>query len=99
MCLHVPTKREKMVLIKQGRLIEVKPDVVTAEDKRNFYGQVLYYAIQKGYQRGWASWIFKNKFNHFPQNKKVSPIHPSKKVLKYIQHYNIKQARGREKYE
>tara|TARA_Y100000361_G_scaffold153606_1_gene175860 strand:- start:356 stop:1843 length:1488 start_codon:yes stop_codon:yes gene_type:complete len=97
MCLHVPTKKEKAVLIKQGRLIEVtKKEKVEPEHKKHFYGQVLYYARQKGYNDGWASWIFKDKYKHFPANKQVSPISPSKDVLNYIKHYNIKKAKAME---
>ena len=98
MCLHVPTKKEQIVLIKQGRLIEIKQDVkteVTATAKKNFYRQVLYYAKQKGYAIGWASWIFKEKYNHFPHSKNVTPLFPDKNVLNYIKHYNIKRAKAR----
>ena len=97
MCLHVPTKKEKAVLIKQGRLIEVvKKEKVEPEHKKHFYGQVLYYARQKGYNDGWASWIFKDKYKHFPANKQVTPISPGKDVLNYIKHYNIKKAKAME---
>jgi superfamily II DNA or RNA helicase len=98
MCLHVPTKKEQIVLIKQGRLVEIKKDkekIIKASDKNKFYGQVLYYAKQKGYDVGWASWIFKEKFKHFPHTKNIAPLFPDKNVLNYIKHYNIKKAKAR----
>jgi len=97
MCLHVPTKKEKIVLLKQGRLVELKKKVkqtVTPQDKNVFFAQVLYYAKQKGYIKGWASWIFKDKFKHFPYKKDILPAAPSDEVLKYIKHYNIKRAKA-----
>ena len=87
------------MLIKEGRLVEVpKPKIVKPEiDKKDFYGQVLFYSRQRGYNDGWASYVFKEKFGHYPYTKKIPPKATSDDVLSYIKHYNIKQAKRREK--
>jgi len=95
-CNHVPTKKEKIILIKQGRLVEMprnkKPDVA---DKKRFYAELLYYSRGKGYKEGWVSWVFKEKFKHFPHNKKISPIAIGKETLQFITYYNIKNAKSK----
>jgi len=56
----------------------------------------LYYSRQKGYNDGWASHVFKEKYGHFPHSKKINPKVTSQYVLNFIQHHNIKQAKARE---
>ena len=98
-CSFIPTKKEVQLLIKEGRLIELpkpKPEKVDI-GKKEFYGQVLYYSRQKGYNDGWASYVFKEKFGHYPYSKKIMPQVTTPETLSYIKHYNIKQAKRREK--
>ena len=73
-CAFIPTKKEQMVLIQQGRLIELPKMKPNPQDKENFYAQLVYYAKQKGFKEGWASWTFKRKYGHFPHSKKVFPV-------------------------
>ena len=64
-CSFVPTKKEVQLLIKQGRLIELeKPKETPAHDKKKWYAQLLFIAKQKGYNLGWSSHKFKDKFGH-----------------------------------
>ena len=96
-CGHIPTKKEQKILIKQGRLIEVSKEKIELEyDKKDFYAELLYYSRQKGYNDGWASHVFKEKYKHFPYSKKIPPKVTSQYVLNFIKHHNIKQAKGRE---
>ena len=92
-CAFVPTKQDKDILVKQGRLKEIKKKEPTRYVKENFYAELLYIARQKGYADGWASWVFKDKFKHFPRNKNVKAKFPTSEVLGFIQHYNIKRAK------
>jgi DNA repair protein RadD len=94
-CEWTPTKQEKVLLIKQGRLVELPKTKPLPQDKENFYAQLLYYAKQKNYKIGWCSWIFKEKFGHFPYSKKVLPICTSADVLKYIQYINIRRSKSK----
>jgi hypothetical protein len=54
-----------------------------------------YYSRQRGYNDGWASHVFKEKYKHFPYSKKIDPKVTSQYVLNFIQHHNIKQAKSR----
>lgn len=94
-CAFMPTKKTKEILVKQGRLKELKKNKVA--DKKKFFAELKYYALLKGFQVGWASWIFKDKFGHFPKDKSLKPTKPSDEVLGYIQHYNIKRKLRQEK--
>jgi superfamily II DNA or RNA helicase len=95
-CSHVPTKKEEIMLIKQGRLIELpKMKETKAEDKKRFYAQLLFIAKQKGYKEGWASHTFREKFHHFPHSKMVLPIPPTNEVHNFIKHLQIKKAKSK----
>lgn len=95
-CGFAPTAQSKMVLIKQGRLVELEKDKakVNAQDKQSFYAQLLFHARQKGYKEGWASWTFKEKFGHFPHSKRVSPMPVGDEVKGFLHHLRIKKAKG-----
>ena len=94
-CAFIPTKKEQMILIQQGRLVELPKAKPNAEDKTNFYAQLIYYAKQKGYKEGWASYTFKEKYGHWPHTKKVMPVATGKDVMGYIQHLNIRKAKSK----
>ena len=66
-----------------------------AEDKTNFYAQLVYYAKQKGYKEGWASYTFKEKYGHWPHSKKIIPVATGKDVMGFIQHLNIRRAKSK----
>ena len=94
-CALIPTKKERIVLVQQGRLVELPKMKPNANDKQNFYAQLLFYCRQKGYKEGWASHTFKQKYGHFPHNKKTFPIATGKDVMSFIQHLNIRRAKSR----
>jgi len=94
-CALIPTKKERIVLISEGRLVEMPKTKPNANDKQNFYAQLLFYCRQKGYKEGWASHTFKQKYGHFPHNKKTFPIATGKDVMSFIQHLNIRRAKSR----
>jgi hypothetical protein len=94
-CSHQPTKKEKLLLVKEGRLIELPKIKPNSHDKENFYAQLSFYAKQKGFKEGWASWTFKKKYGHFPHSKKVFPVATGKDVIKFIQYCNIRNAKSK----
>jgi len=94
-CSFIPTKKEQIILIQQGRLVELPKIKPNAQDKENFYAQLVYYAKQKGYKEGWASWTFKRKYGHFPHTKKVFPVATGHDVIKFIQYCNIRMAKSK----
>ena len=94
-CAFIPTKKERIVLVQQGRLVELPKMKPNANDKNNFYAQLLYYSRQKGFKDGWASHCFKQKYGHWPHNKQIFPIATGKDVIGFIQHLNIRRAKSR----
>lgn len=52
-----------------GELIELTPakQKATKEDKQKFWGMCLWLARERGYQRGWASHKYKEKFGVWPR--------------------------------
>ena len=46
-----PTEADKKVLIKQGRLVELPKADINAQDKQEFYAQLLFHSKQKRLQR------------------------------------------------
>ena len=96
-CAWIPTKKEKVLLIKQGRLVELAENIyrVTPNEKKNFFAELLYYSRQKNFKDGWASYVFKTKYGHFPHNKKIEPMYTRKEVRNFIRYYFIKQAKSR----
>ena len=93
-CSHIPTKKEKIVLIAEGRLVELPKIRDNTKDKESFYAQLVFYGKQKGFKEGWASWTYKRKYGHFPHSKKVFPIATGKDVMNFIQHCNIRRAKS-----
>ena len=91
-CAWIPTKKEKVLLIKQGRLVELAENIyrVTPNEKKNFFAELLYYSRQKNFKDGWASYVFKTKYGHFPHNKKIEPMYTRKEVRNFIRYYFIK---------
>ena len=96
-CSFVPTKKEVQLLIKQGRLQEVKKpkENIKTEDKKSFYAQLLFIARQKGYKEGWASHTFREKYKHFPHSKMVLPTPPTPEVFNFLKHLQIKKAKSK----
>jgi superfamily II DNA or RNA helicase len=94
-CSFVPTKREKIVLIQQGRLVELPKMKPNTNDKNNFFAQLLYYSRQRGFRDGWCSHVFKQKYGHWPHSKQIFPIATGKDVIGFIQHLNIRRAKSR----
>jgi len=99
-CAFVPTKKETELLIKEGRLVELKKEKTepTAIEKQIFYSQLKHYGKSKGFKPGWADWTFKEKYGHFPHTKKIGLKPPTEEVKNFIKHLLIKKAKRREKY-
>jgi len=91
-CSFVPTKESK-IEERDGVLVEQRSRVVEME---NFYRGALFYARSKGKQDGWAWHLTQEKFGTAPRNtSSLSPVKPTPEVLGFIQHRNIRRAKGR----
>ena len=93
-CGHTLEKKERVILIKQGRLKEVVKVPDSTAEKNQFLAELTFVCKQKNYNIGWASHKFKEKYGHWPYTKKVVPTPPSEKTLKFLQYLNIKRARS-----
>ena len=93
-CGHTLEKKERGILIKQGRLKEVVKVPDSTAEKNQFLAELTFVCKQKNYNIGWASHKFKEKYGHWPYTKKVVPTPPSEKTLKFLQYLNIKRARS-----
>ena len=71
-----------------------------AIDSARFYGEVLYYAREKGYKEGWAAFKYKEKIGVFPPREWNSSqgIPPSPETLGWIKSKAIAYAKGKAKW-
>lgn len=70
------------------------------ERKSEWLGELYLYAQQKGYTEGWANHKYKAKFNDWPNKIRPTMANAvSNEVQKFIQHQNIKYAKGKQKYD
>lgn len=68
----------------------------TPEEKREFFGGLKQYAMDKGFKSGWASHKYKEKFGVWPNAyKDAKPVPPNDMVKGFIQYTNIKRAKSR----
>jgi len=68
---------------------------LTWDEKRIFFGGLLYYAENKGYKRGWAAHAYRTYTGVWPNDKRVSevsPIRPEGQAKNLLQHVLIKKA-------
>lgn len=88
----------------EGELVEMKKSTskrnkdTSWEDKAAFSAGLHGYARDKGYSVGWVAHKYKERFGVWPNDKRVkhvNPEAPNAEVQKFIQHLNIKSARGR----
>jgi superfamily II DNA or RNA helicase len=69
---------------------------INSQDKERWYSMLLYYAREKGFQDGWASHKYREKFSVWPSRKTgLHPVKPDEEVSNYIKHLNIKQAKSK----
>jgi superfamily II DNA or RNA helicase len=95
-----PIKRYgKNVDTREGELVEVgKREKYTEVEKRQFYGMCKWVCLQKGYQEGYISHKFKEKFGVWPKGfKDTAPIIPDQGFRNWMKHINIKRAKAKAK--
>lgn len=67
---------------------------ITMADKAKWLGELKFYAKQRGYKPGWASWAYREKFKVWPRVDSMPAIHISDEVKGFIKHMNIKRAKS-----
>lgn len=93
------TKSQNKIFEEQGELKKMKKEqkMYTMEQKQEFYSGLLFYAMDKGYNLGWAANKYREKFSVWPNQLNKKAQEPCESVLKFIQHCNIKYHKSKEK--
>lgn len=66
-------------------------------EKQRFWSMLLWRIQKKGYQRGWASHKYKEKFGVWPKGMDDTRLPPDYEFDNYIKYLNIKVAKQRQK--
>lgn len=70
----------------------------SVQDKRDFYAQLQFVAIDEGYKQGWVAHKFKEKFREWPNfddfPRHVTPMVPTTAVLNWLKSKRIAFARS-----
>jgi hypothetical protein len=95
-CGFKPEKQTDIVNEK-GELAELTGKTAnkkyTPEQKKQFYGELIWYGRYKGYKPGWAANQYRAKFGVWPNAHKDARIsQPTDLSLGFIKHINIKNA-------
>ena len=94
-------RNTKEIITVAGELLELdSKSRAKTVDNAKFYGEVLYYARQKGYKEGWAAFKYKEKFGVFPPREWSSSkgTLPSPETLGWIKSRAIAFAKGKAKW-
>lgn len=83
-CGHIRTKMKNIMAIPGEMLELVSANQKLSISKQDFYSQVLYYARSKGFNDGWASHKYKEKFGVWPKGMRQDATAPSPETLKWI---------------
>lgn len=99
-CPQCGYKRPKQTHVEEVEGSLKKLEKVDMKEKIEFYAGLKGYAREKGFKDGWAYHKFKEKFGVYPTRTKVTPaLKPTREVLNWITHLNIKHAKSKYKYK
>ena len=98
-CGHVRVKRNEVVAV-AGEMVEIgatrrKAEKHTAEQKVDWYAQLIGYANFRGYKPGWAWHKYKEKFGVQPSMSTPAPKPTGLEVERWIIAANIRSAKGK----
>lgn len=91
--------RKNDVIAVAGEMTELttqpKAEKYSADYKRDFYAQLIGWAMEKNYQPGAAFYKYQEKFGVQPNMAKPAPMSPRPEVLSWIKSRNIARAKRR----
>jgi superfamily II DNA or RNA helicase len=93
-------ERQSDVETREGSLVlldKAKTAKATKDEKQAFYSQLIAIATARGYQGGWVSHKYREKFGVWPKGLQDVAIEPTAEVRKFLQHLQIRHAKGRAK--
>lgn len=90
-------RQAKSFQVIEGQLVRIggTEPVIDDTDKKQFYRELLGYAVQKEYRFGWAAFSYESKYKAMPPKDwaAMGPLPPSPKTLGYIKHLQIRRGR------
>jgi DNA repair protein RadD len=102
-CGFLPQRPPKPIVFADGDLAEVGRDRHVKPGNYNreeWHGMLAYIANERGYQKGWISHKYKEKFGTWPAwGAVVQPIPPTAEVRSWVRSRMIAYAKGRRAHE
>ena len=71
---------------------QILTEIKREDNKGRWLYEFQYYALQKGYKRGWAAFAYRSKFRVWPRVMAV-PGERMPEVQSYVKHLQIKRAK------
>jgi len=79
------------------RTRRVKTSPPSFDEKRRWHCELAFIADEKGYQRGWVSHKYRERFGSWPEARTVIPQPAGQEVRGWVRSRQIAYAKGREK--
>jgi len=89
--------RRNMITAVPGEMVELGGSGKLKQEKRDWYGQLLFACQDRGYKPGWAAMKFKEKFGSYPNGIYADPIPPSPEVSKWLKAQHIRFMKSRQR--
>jgi superfamily II DNA or RNA helicase len=93
-CGFAPERQANGIETGEGELVLLKKGKFTLEQKQDWYSQLRAVAASKGYQEGWISHKYKEKFGVWPKGLRDTCKEPTVEVKKFLQYLNIRRAKS-----
>jgi hypothetical protein len=84
----------------EGELHQVKSTgrKATSIEKAQFFAEIKWYALQRGYSKGWAAHLFKERYKVWPNHyQDVLPCFATQDTVNYIKSRQIAYAKRKAK--
>jgi hypothetical protein len=101
-CGFKPTRQPKALLTEDGELglLERKSKAAKAREwsvgeKIDFYAQLRWIALDRGYADGWAYHKYRARFDKgLPSGPKPDPVYPRPETLSWVRSQQVRWAKG-----
>ncbi|SFM76577.1 DEAD/DEAH box helicase [Shimia aestuarii] len=99
------SRRQNKIKPEEGELVEIAQPIRSVvenvgakrEEKQSFLSGLISVQEQRNYDPGWVKHVFRDKFNHWPENFSWAACEPSEEVKRYVKSRDIRNAKKREK--
>ena len=88
------------VVVEQGALVELgqkgKKGKYDRDDRQVWYSGLLWIARDRGYNKGWVSWKYKEAFGVWPKGLNETPQYPDAVIINWVKSRNIAWAKSKQ---